>query len=751
MTQGRWLRWACMVVVGAVALGGMSAAAGASAVEELTKRLPDGVVGFVATSGGEALQGDFAKTALGRIGNDPGVREFCQSIKTGLLAKIQEQAKDPNATPMADLVTRYAQLLLGRPLVVGVAQIEVKAGPPVCAFALVDAGDRKADLAAAVSKLEAMAGEGEIVDSEIGSLKLRGPKDKDLPLYWGWVENCLVVGLNDAQGVVAKYVASPRAAARPYLNKVPAHGDALVAWFDYPKLNALLTASVLKEADKDKTNMVTALFKMSGLNDIKTLTARIGFAGPDVISQALVEMPTPPAGVFAAYRPIDPAWLGAVDIRAVTASAINWDIAGLYDTVMNIVKTVSPDEGYLQARKAIVDFESDAKLRIRDGLLASLAGPALFYALPAGPMIEAPRGGFVIVAKLKDAALFEKNLSALGEFAGTKAKGSLQISSRTRDDGRTVHIWAVAPLAMLSVMPAWSIAKDHVVIGSTVELCDLGVKQLVSKGADGKSLLDAEGYKKIAADLPRSLVSLTYTDSQAQLNQTMMQLQQFWPMATMFAMQAGIKLPVMLPSLTEIAKDLGPSFSYRCFEADGLRVYYRGSGIEASQGALVGAAVGAGIALPAVARAREQARSVVSMSNLKQIGLALITYKEDHGEWPAELEQAKSHLSQSQVPESPLKPKGFAGPSYVYVGGQPKTIDPHNVLAYENPAYLTDKINVLFADGHVEAMKPEAFRRALQETYERLGKEMPEIRFKGETGIKPRPPRPPRPGKSTQT
>ncbi len=752
MTHGRWLRCACVALVGSVVLGGMSVAAGASAVEELTKRLPDGVLGFVATSGGGVLQEDFAKTALGKIGNDPGVREFCQSIKTELLAKAKEKAKDPNATQMADLVTRYAQLLLGRPLLVGVAQTEVKVGPPVCAFALVDAGDRKADLVAAVNKLEAMAGAGMVVDTEVGSLKLRGLKDKSLPLSWGWVENYLVIGLNDVQGVVTKYVASPRAAAGPFLNKVPAHGDALVAWFDYQKLNALFTASVLKDADKDKANMTTALLKMSGLNDIKTLTARIGFAGPDLVSQALVEMPTPPTGVFAAYKPIDPAWFGAVDIRAVTATAINFDVAGLYDTFLNILKTASPDEGYLQARKAIVDFESDAKLRIRDGLLASLAGPALFYALPAGPMVEAPRGGFVIVAKLKDSSLFEKNLSALGEFAGAKAKGSLQISSRTRDDGRTVHVWAVAPLAMLSIMPAWSIANDHVVIGSTVELCDLGAKQLVSKGADGKSLLDAEGYKKIAADLPKNLVSLTYTDSQVQLNQTMMPLQQFWPMATMLAMQAGVKLPVMLPSLTEIAKDLGPSFSYRCFDADGLRVYYRGSGIEASEGAIVGAAVGAGVALPAVAKAREQARNAASMSHLKQIGLGLIMYKEDHGgEWPADLEQAKSYLGKSQVLESPLKPKDFAGPSYVYVSGQPKTIDPHNVLAYENPAYLTDKINVLFADGHVEAMKPEAFRRELQATYERLGKEMPEIRFKGETESKPRPPRPPRPGRPAQT
>jgi prepilin-type processing-associated H-X9-DG protein len=456
--------------------------------------------------------------------------------------------------------------------------------------------------------------------------------------------------------------------------------------------------------------------------------------------------------MFTAYKPIDPSWFGAVDARAVTASAINWDVAGLYDMVMNVVKTTSPDEGYPEIQKAIAGFESEAKLRVREGLLASLAGPALFYILPAGTILESPRGGFVVVAKLKGAPLFEKTMSALGEFAGGKSKGSLQITPQTREGGRTVQVWTVASLMMLGITPAWSVANDHVVIGSTVELCDLGVKQLVSKGTDGKSLLDAQGYQKIAAGLPKDLVSLTYTDSRVQLTQTMMQIQQFWPMATMVAMQAGVKLPVALPSLTGIAKDLEPSCSYRYFGPDGLHVYYRGPGIEASQATIAGVAVGAAVSLPAMARVREQAKIAASMSNLKQIGLALIMYTKDHeGEWPADLEQVKSYLGGSRILESPRKPKGFEGPSYVYVSGQPKTIDPRGIVVYENPAFCTDRTNVLFADGHVEAMKPEAFRRELKATYERLGKEMPEVKFKGEGEVKPRTPRPARPSKAAQT
>jgi prepilin-type processing-associated H-X9-DG protein len=79
-------------------------------------------------------------------------------------------------------------------------------------------------------------------------------------------------------------------------------------------------------------------------------------------------------------------------------------------------------------------------------------------------------------------------------------------------------------------------------------------------------------------------------------------------------------------------------------------------------------------------------------------------------------------------------------------------MNPGNIVAYENPQFRADGVNVLFLDGHVESMKPDAFRQELKETYERLGKPMPEIKFKGEGEdvTKPRPPRPPGPGRSPQ-
>ncbi len=69
--------------------------------------------------------------------------------------------------------------------------------------------------------------------------------------------------------------------------------------------------------------------------------------------------------------------------------------------------------------------------------------------------------------------------------------------------------------------------------------------------------------------------------------------------------------------------------------------------------------------------------------------------------------------------------------SYVYLAGQTTASDARNILAYER-IYDDEGTVVLFVDDHVEFMKPiEMFKKALLETYIRLGREdemPPELR-----------------------
>jgi prepilin-type processing-associated H-X9-DG protein len=748
------MQWAWIALLAAGVLGGATMAAGATPVEELTKRLPDGVVAFVGTSGGDALKGDFEKTSLGRIWNDPGVRSFYQAIKTQVLAQMQGKGPDPNAIKQVDMIAGMAELVAGRPLIVGVAPlqgpVQIKEKPPVYGFLILDAGTQKAQFEDLVKKLETLAGAESIADVDVGSAKMRGPKEQDLPMYWGWSGDYLVMAANDAGGAALKYVQKPRAAIPPYLQKVPAGGDALVVHADLQKAINLASAAA-RQQDAKAADTITAVLKELGLSGVRTLTLRAGFAGPDVVVGSLLEVPGPRTGLLADLKPVDPAVMDMVDARAVTAGAANLDLAAAYDTILRAVKAAS-GEASANVEKGLATFESQVKLNIRKDLLGSLAGPAVFYALGAGAVPEAPLGGAVALVKLKDADLFEKTMTSLGDFAAAQSKGKFQASSQKRDDGRTVHTWMIPQLAMMQIMPAWSVANGYAVIGSNTGVHDTVVKQMAATGAERKSIRDTPGYKEAAAKLPENLVSLNYADSRTQYTQMMTAVQQFWPMATMFAAQAGVKLPPALPSLEPIIKDMKPSCRSRWLGADGLYMQYRGPGVEVSLSSVAGVSLGMGILMPALARTRELAYRKTSEANLSGIGKACLIYANDHEDkLPPDLQTLVKEVELSpKALESKRKPKDFNGPSYIYIPGQSVSMQPGNIVVYENPEFCADGVNVLFLDTHVEFMKPDAFRRELKETYERLGKPAPEIKFKNEGEVKPRSPRPPRPGKSPQ-
>ncbi len=735
MTTFRWTPRVCaaLLLVGGLASAGTAAT---SPVEELTKVLPDDLLLFVATSGGDAVKSDFDKSIMGRIWNDPSTRTFYKAIKTELITRMQREAEnnegDEDIPKQVDMVLDCVQLVLSRPVLFGITRVQVLEGPPVCLFAILDAGARKADLAAAVAKLEVMLTEDEVSEIEVGSLKMHGSKTKDdVPVYWGWVGNYLIIAGNDTQGAVLKHLANPRPATTEYLKKVPGHGDALALYCDFQKTLSLVNALIAEEEGDEDFEVINTVMAELGLANVRAMTARVGFAGPDVVSSALLATPETKRGLFAVYKPVDMSMFGMVDAQAMRAGAFNCDLAGVYDMVMNAIKAASP-KTHRDLQKGLAEFELQAQFRIRDGLLKSLAGPVVYSSLPSGRMLEAPMGGFTVVLKLADAPLFEKNLTALGEFAVTKAEGMLQVGSQTDEAGRTLHVWASPMIALMQMMPTWSVVEDYLVFASNTALCKRGVEQVASQGKGAQSLLDTDGFKKVQTRLPKDVLSLTYADSQAQFTQSMTAIQSLWPVVTMLAMEEGVKLPVMLPSLGHIAKDMQPSCEYSYVGPDGFYSCYQGTGIEARMKSMNSGALMAGILMPALARTRQLAFRMTSGTNLSGIGKACLIYANDHeDELPPDLEALVREVELSpKALESKLKPKDFDGPGYIYIAGQTVMMSPRNVVAYDNPAFCVDGVNVLFLDSHVEFMKPDAFREVLKATYKRLSREMPEIKFK---------------------
>jgi len=537
-----------------------------SAAEELLTMMPDDVVGFVATSGGDELKPAFEKTILGRIWNDAGVKTFREAIKKELLSKAGQEMPELKDAGVFDMAEGIIRQVTARPLVIGVARKDDAQGPPLYGFAILNAGPRKAEIASALTKLESFADEGDIVEIEVGSVKMHGPKDTgDVPGYWGWVGNYLVFAINDGDGLALKYVQGNNSRPAPAcLQNVTGSGDALVIHMNREKIFDILSAIARMSGGEQEFGAVEAAIRELGLNNIKSFTERVGFDGPDIVGNCFMEMPQPRTGLVANLKTINLSMFDMADPGAISATAVNCDMAGMYDTVMKTARNVIGDD-FIEAENAIAAVEAELNFKIRKGLLESLSGPMLSYVLPGGMTMQSPQGGFVIIAGLKDSKLWEDSMTALGKFAAEKSGGMVQVSTQVQD-GRTVHTWAVMPLAMAQIMPSWTTVGDRVVIGSNPAMLTSAVSQINS---GTKSIRGTDGFRKVTAKLPANLLSFKYGDSKAQFTQLTTAAQQFWPMATMFASNAGLKLPFVLPQLSHIAH-----ISLRTW---GLRVNIAGS------------------------------------------------------------------------------------------------------------------------------------------------------------------------------
>ncbi|MBN1974535.1 MAG: hypothetical protein JW787_12925 [Sedimentisphaerales bacterium] len=704
-----------------------------STSQKLVNLLPDEVIFAAETSGGDVLKSDFEKTVLGRIWNDPGVKTFYQSIEKSLMQKVQQESGDSEAANIVNMVKSIAGLAGSRPIVIGAAQKNAQQGPPVYGFAIMDAGEKKGAISGVLSNLEAMAGEGEIVEVKVGSYTLHGPKDPGgVPGYWGWVGNYLVFAINDGEGLAIKYLQGSAGRTAPnYFQSSSGTNNALAIYINFEKGLNLARSIAKMEGQADDFAKVDTILSQLGISKIKTITNRIRFEGSGIAVEELVEMPQPAVGLFASLKTITPDIFNMVSPNAINVSAVNCDIAGIYDTVLNAIKTAA-GEDFAEVEQGIAELEKQTQVKIRQGLLESLNGKMVFYDMPAAVALQPLQSGFVMIAGLKNAQLWKDSIAAVSKFAAEKSNGMVQVSSQEQN-GRTLNTIAIVPLAIAQVMPTWTIVGDNVVIASSPAICSAAAEQ-AAPAARANSIRNADNFKIAIANLPSNMISFSYTDSKIQLAQMMAALQQLWPIATMYVTQQGITLPVVIPDLSNIIKDVPPSVQYSWFDDKGMHSIYKGSGIEPSLGAVAGGAMAAGVMMPALARTRQVAFRMVAGTNLSSIGKAMLIYANDYDdEFPPSLEVLAEKMDlDSKVFESKRKPANFNGPTYIYITGQTTSSHLGNVLVYENPAYCSDGLNVLFVDSHVEFMKKEDFIKSLKATYELLKKPMPEIKFKGQ-------------------
>jgi prepilin-type processing-associated H-X9-DG protein len=209
-----------------------------------------------------------------------------------------------------------------------------------------------------------------------------------------------------------------------------------------------------------------------------------------------------------------------------------------------------------------------------------------------------------------------------------------------------------------------------------------------------------------------------------------------------FGDMAGVESPgIVFPTMDVLMQHLAPAGSVSWTDDAGWHLRgvspFPGSTVFAADtGGMMGmqsSALMASVLLPSLNRAREQANRVKSASNLRQMGQAVQMFaNENKGKFPKEIGLLPA--TQELSADAFVNPrKGSPGPppdamegeaaakwvrqnsDYVYVGaGKDYRMTQDEVLAYEKPEGLSDGINILFGDGHVEFLPMPLAQQALK-------------------------------------
>jgi prepilin-type processing-associated H-X9-DG protein len=715
-----------------VLAAGLAFAQGPSAAEKVSSRLPEGTIGFAAASGLEQLKPAFDQSSLGQIWNHPGVQAFYAQTRDAIVARIQQEiakSDDKGAEAIVSILPKLAEQLVQCPVAVGFVEVPVadSAKMPFGVMVIVEAGKRKEAIQPLIDQFEQKVGKDAILDKTLGDVTLRTPKDSgDVPVVWGWYKDTFVLMVNNGSGDWLNGLRNP--SNKPSrLTGVPGNGDLIAVYIDPQKIGGIVARAAESDGKNDKLDTVRKILDTLGLRKVQSITARVGLSGNDMIIDKWIQVPAPQTGIFTAVRPVDRKLFARTDARSMTTVAWNVDLATLYDVILKAVRqAMDTDQERQDIDKGIADVETKAGIKIRQGLLASIDGSMVVQAYPSLTIQEVPVGGLALVAGLRDSALFEQQVKALIETVGKDLKPEvLQIRTGKLESGQSQTFLISPALSLLQVVPNWTVADNRLILTTNPNLTTIVLKQYAADKPASASLGDDKTFQALTAKLPANASFVKYSDTAVNARQIYQQLQQIWPMALGMASGQGIALPVSLPDISEQLNGLGKSVTCGYLDKDGIHGHYQGSGLEASAGgSIAGGAIAAAVMLPALAKAKDQSQRVVSMNNLKQIGLACMMYANDHnGEFPPNLEVLvkDGHLT-DKILVSPRKPTGHSGPSYIYIAGQKTSSPIENILAYEDPSFAKDgKRIALFLDGHVEALEPGRFQEVLKKTQEQLG------------------------------
>lgn len=711
----------------------------------LSDLLPAGTLLYKGWPGIDAFSKASQDTELAKLLKEPELQQLRAAWWKDIWPAIKDQITAEIGDDKAEQIVEPIEALLGmvwrHPTAVALVGAGMgETGPQFDAAIIVRAGKDSAKLVDMTERLLTLAGIGPDSAEEVavGEMKFKTVAGFPIPLRWGTAREFFIISVGAkatehlALGTLENSLTrSPRFAAAM---KHAGSGQESPFFF----LDLKGAVQVVKDFQPmlaatglpffTEPGAVDRLLKQVGADACESLSIAIAPEAGGFKTTMFVHLP----GAAASSNPLISRKalinddIGVVPKNVRWATVSNWDAAATYRSLMDALTSILPT-GEEEILGMVEAAEKRIGLSIEKDILGAFENNWAIFDSPdfGGIWIS----GMAVVAKVKPKHELRKAMRNIMEVIAEEMSGDTSVNVATETyRGQTIEYVNISGVPM-PIAPAWAEFQGRWIMALYPQMVRMEIDHLMNRGA---SLLENPDYQRGRKLLPNGAYAVNYVDTKAGMLQIYSFVLPIWQVAAAMLQKEDIPLEAgMLPSAQTVTRHMFGNVSVSAVTEDGVLTVSHGAlpvPVPAIGEGGFAIPLGASILLPSLARARGMAKRTVSAANLNAIGKGLYVYAtENDDKFPPDLQTlVDSGAITEQVLRSPLD-ESDATSSYIYISGQLTEVDQRNVIAYENPEnHDNEGTNVLFADSHVEFMSMSSFRKALEDTYRRLGREMEE-------------------------
>ncbi len=696
---------------------------------QMREKLPMDSILYVEFAGTEQTLEGRLTTPFGRLMNDPGMKAFNASVWEAITNVIAKEAGKSGDAEVAAATKNVIAHLWTKGFALSLGNLEMSQQGPDFSFAIVAPSGSKAD--GFVDGVHRMLQQPDVPPSspvEVDGHQLMRfalPAPMPIPAHYGVVDGKFIFTIGNtapAKIIAAMSGKSPNLAANESMNAafktIGIEQGYVNGVFHLDIQAALAQSKAIFEAmgQPDFPPMARMVIDGLGFGSCQSVTAASHFDNGGYKSSMFVKTDNERQGIFklANQKPLTEDDLKWIPKNVNFAYAFNYDHLKAYDDMITVLNSI-PMAG-MYAQQGIQKIEQHLGLSIRNDILTVLDDNVIYFDSPnaGGSWFTGITACLEVKDPAKMQALIERATKAAIAFFEKEARKPITYRIRTSDfDEYKLNYLEVSGVP-LPLAISWCFHENRMVVGLMPHTVRYAMDRATGKKAFDTSILANEDFRRGRKQFPKDVVAINYIDT----NRGLSDMYRFASLGALafgnFAPAADVDLDfARFPTHDTFVAGAFGNMSATWIDESGL--HYSGHGPwpipfgPTSHVNAAGALMSVSILLPSLSRARVLSKRLVSATQLKDIGAGCAIYAhENGGKFPPDIQTlvANGYIAESILyhPDSDRTTC-----SYTYIHGHSKDSHPRWVLGYEKFVGQTDEgANVLFADMHVEFVKPLA-------------------------------------------